>query len=141
MPEQPEIQRADPQARRRALRWFMPLAALGLLLASALTYMGSSGDVDIALTSVYLMLGLLIAIALLMMWPLSRLWSIGRTARANRRFPPAGLAEIRDTRVHHGDAAVVRGRMLQALAVVMALFAVMTPLVIAGMIYVMLQPH
>jgi len=141
MPDQPEIQRADPEARLRALRWFVPVAVIGLLLATALTYMGSSGDLDIALNAVYLMLGLLIVIAALMMWPLYRLWSIGRDARASRRFPPAGLAVIRDTRVRHGDAAVMRGRMLQVLSVAMGLFAVMTPLVIAGMVYILLQPH
>jgi hypothetical protein len=141
MPDQPEIQRADPEARVRALRWFIPAAVIGLLLAAALTYMGSSGDIDTALSSVYLMLGLLIVVVLLMLWPLYRLWSIGRAARESGRYPPPGLAVIRDTPVFHGAAAALRGRMLQVLAVTMGVFAVMTPLVIAAMVFTLLKPH
>ncbi|MCB1772494.1 MAG: hypothetical protein KDI88_02675 [Gammaproteobacteria bacterium] len=141
MPDQPEIQYADPEARRRALRWLVPSALVGLLLAAVLTYMGSGDDVDSAVTSVYLMLAALIVIAALMLWPLYRLWNTGRAARRTRRFPPEGLAVIRDTPVHRGDAAVLRGRLLQVLAGVMAFFVILTPLVIAGMVLVLLRPH
>jgi hypothetical protein len=141
MTDQPEIQYADPEARRRALRWFVPAALIGLLLATALTYTGAGGDVDSAVTSIYLMLTVLVVIAAMMLWPLYRLWAIGRDARGSRRFPPAGVAVIRDTPVHRGDAAVLRGRLLQVLAAVMAFFVVLTPLAIAGMVFVLLRPH
>ena len=141
MPDQPEIQYADPEARRRALRWFVPVALVGLVLATALTYTGSADDFNSAVTSVYLMLAVLFVISAMMLWPLHRLWKTGRAARETGRFPPDGVAVIRDTPVHRGDAAVLRGRLLQVLAGVMAFFVVTIPLVLAGMVFVILQPH
>ena len=53
-----------------------------------------------------------------------------RVIRAER-FPLPGQAVVRDTPIREGHAAIVHGRVLQALAVLLALAAASLPVVLA----------
>ena len=77
--------------------------------------------------------------SVLLLKPLRKLWQVGRDARQQQRFPPIGLAVIRDTRVRHGDAAQRQGKRLQDLAVLMAFFVVALPIAV-GWLLVQLLP-
>jgi hypothetical protein len=135
-----EWQRADPVVRRRALKRWIPSALAGLLLVIGLSSLADRNDVEHALPLLYAMLALLFSISLVILWPIRRLWLIGRDADQTRRFPPPGLAVIRDTRVFHGEAAQLRGRLLQALASVMGFFVVLTPLAMMWLVLSLTYP-
>ena len=47
------------------------------------------------------------------------LWSFGRTVVRTKRFPPPGVAVIRDTPILQNQDAYRRGRLLQILAVLL----------------------
>lgn len=133
-----EIQPADPVARARLLRRLLLPAILGLLLAAVLST-ASRHWVPIAPVQwVYGLMALLLLIGILMMWPLRSLWRSGRRAIEARRFPPPGEPVIRDTPVYRGEEALLRGRMLQALAAVLAAFVLATPAAIGWMLYLVL---
>lgn len=129
-----ETQRADPIARRKLLRRLWPLAVLGLLIAAGLTIWINATAREGALAPLITALLVLCLISLAMLKPLQSLWRFGRDARQQRRYPPLGLAVVRDTRVQHGDIAQRRGERLQDLAVLMALFVVLLPITIAWLL-------
>ncbi|MDJ0739110.1 MAG: hypothetical protein QNJ91_05295 [Gammaproteobacteria bacterium] len=135
MDRQPEIQPADPAARRRALRWLLVATALGALLLSLVD--GVTRQIDDPLQAerwLYLLIGLLALAGLLMLWPLRRLWRIGGDAIHSRRFPPPGLAVVRATPVLRDAAARRRGRQLQLFALAMALIVLLIPVLLAWMV-------
>ncbi len=125
-----ETQSADPIARRKLLRQLWPLGVLGLLIAAGLTIWINATERAAALTPLIAALLVLCLISLAMLKPLHRLWRFGRDARQQRRYPPLGLAVVRDTRVQQGDIAQRRGKRLQDLAVLMAVFVVLLPITI-----------
>jgi hypothetical protein len=49
----------------------------------------------------------------------AHLWRFGARIVCAERFPPPGHRVVRDTIVQHGRSAVVRGRVLMALALVL----------------------
>lgn len=136
MGDDDEIQKADPAARARLLSWLIPLALAGLLLAAALTTLSEQLVNSAPLQWVYGLLGLLVVLGLVMLWPLRVVWRTGQAAVAARRFPPPGEPVVRDTPVRHGADAVLRGRILQSFAVTLAAFVLLTPAAIAWLLRV-----
>lgn len=134
MKPDPEIQPADRETRRRALRWLGPTAGVGLVLAAGLTASRRRLEEVADLSLVYGLWGALVVIAALMLVPIWWLWRSGRLASQERRFPSADALVVRDTRVYRGEGAILRGRLLQALAVSLAAFVVLTPLAIGWLI-------
>jgi hypothetical protein len=55
-----------------------------------------------------------------------------------RRFPPPGEPVVRDTPIRRGEAAVLSGRILQNLAVALALFVLLTPLALGWLLYLLI---
>lgn len=132
--ESPETQKADPIARRKLLRRLMPLATLGLMTAGGLTIWMNAVEGEGARAPLVAAFAILCLTSLSMLSPLLKLWRIGRDARQQGRFPPIGLTVIRDTRVQHGETARYRGKRLQDLAVLMAVFVVALPIAVGWLL-------
>jgi hypothetical protein len=62
------------------------------------------------------------------------LWSLGARVVRAARFPPPGLAVVRDTPVLTGEKAVVRGRLLRGLALVIGGSVAAVPLALAWIV-------
>jgi len=121
----PTIQKADPQARRRAIVALLAAAFLGgVLLLVFDTYrpeyeawVRNRADWIIAhpgMTALIVFAGSLPMIVFALY-----LWRIGADTVRCERFPPPKLSVVRDTLVLSGDAAVRRGRLVQATALLM----------------------
>jgi hypothetical protein len=125
-----EIQKADPQARRKALVIVVLWTALGGLVIAGFTHFGDSLRdwilSDPAETPFRARLANCLVVALLAV-PLVALaiygWLIGARVLRAQRFPPPGLRVIHDTPVVSGPAAVTRGHALQVVAVCLGLTA------------------
>ena len=120
-----EIQRADPNARKRARKILVVGTAVGLLMLLGLEELRSRvmalARVDpvaaveqfrlLLLAASVLLVGGLLAIA-------AYLWQYASRTLAAIRYPPPGVPVVRDTVVLTGDAAERRGRALRIIAVV-----------------------
>jgi hypothetical protein len=131
--QEPNIQKADVGARRTTL-W---LTAVALVLGGVLVLafdaareeiqawmalrLDDSGEVE----------GTLLAISILAILPLIAagiyLFQLGRRSVRARRFPPPGVAVVRDTRVLEGHEGRRRGRLLQVLAGMLIAAALLVP--------------
>jgi len=130
-----EIQRVDPVARVRAMRRLLPWGIAGLSLATLLTTFAPTLAARVPGAPIVGLL-LLVLVAAGVSGSTRRLWLAGRAASVARRFPAADRPVMRDTAVYRGEAAVLRGRLLQALAIALAAFVWMTPLAVAGLLLV-----
>jgi hypothetical protein len=123
----PEIQRADPATRRRALLAAAAVAAAGwaafIVLQGWIAGLHGADPVETRHALEDAMLwgswAACLPVALLAVW----MWLHGgRVVRAGR-YPVPGSKVIRDTPVLHGDAARLRGTALRVLAVFLALLS------------------
>jgi hypothetical protein len=123
----PAVQRADAAARRRAL-----VAALAVAVAGVLAYFAfdawvtdlqsrTPSDAAQALSGVLVWATAAVCVVVLAFAVYA--WRLGRKAATTGRFPPHGMTVVRDTSILEGPRAIVRGRMLQAVAVVLIVAA------------------
>jgi hypothetical protein len=119
-----EVQKADPDARRRAALVLIFAAAIGGLLISAFEHFREPLREwlvsDPAETPRRARLALSVSILVLSTPAIAfaiYLWLLGRKVLRAERFPPPGLRVIRDTPVIRGAAAVTRGHAVQIFAV------------------------
>jgi hypothetical protein len=125
----PEIQLADPVARRRAFVILVAIAAIGwaafFVLQEWLAGLrgGNPAETRRALEKAMIWgsWAVCLPVAALAVW----LWLEGGRVHRAGRFPPPGAKAIRDTPVLHGDAARRR-------AMVYRIFAVSLGLLCAG---------
>ena len=131
----PEIQKADPRARRNALWLFAVTVVAGsaLLAWIELSPVGL-GPERFAQSpgAVVLMLAILLALAA---WAAVYAWRTGRRVVSAERFPPPGMLVVRDTPVHTGRRARLTGYVMMGLAVLILLSAAGA----AAIIYLLLQ--
>ncbi len=120
------VMKADKKARRLAVT----ILAIGLLLGMSLMlwvlpwgqrYLERQGP-----EATLRVVQVAIAVAFLGLIPFSAyFYWYGWRAVRSRRMPPPGTRVVRDTKVVEGDAAVVRGRLAIALAVVLFVFSLL----------------
>ena len=126
-----DIQRADPEARRRAVLLVIVAAAGGAIVIAALPQIRESVHAwvlaDPAETAFRAKL-LVCSAAFMVTTPLACLavyiWLLGARVMHAQHFPPPGLRVLHDTPVLSGAAAVMRGQLMQVLAVCLGLCAV-----------------
>jgi hypothetical protein len=119
-----EIQKADPEARRRAILMVVFGEAIGALLIAGFGYFrGSLHEWLVSDSAETAFRGRLVicAAAVLLAAPLIAfalyLWLLGAKVVRAQQYPPPGLRVIRDTPVISGPGAVTRGQAIQVVAV------------------------
>ena len=127
MPEMPEIQRADPIARRRVLAGVAAVIALCVAGYFVLQqWLASLGGLDAARMQQSLERALIVASWAAMVPAVilaACLWRYGTRVCDADRFPAPGARVIRDTPVLRGRDAQLRGMVLRVLAAFLALLA------------------
>jgi hypothetical protein len=125
-----EVQKADPDARRRAILLIVFAAALGgLLIAGFEHYRGSFREwltADPAGTARRARLVLSLSVLALSAPAIAfavYFWQLGRKVLLAQQFPPPGYRVIRDTPVVRGAAAMTRGHVIQVVAVCLGVSA------------------
>jgi hypothetical protein len=126
-----EIQKADPQLRRRAIM----IAAIAVVAGAALIYLFQSNETFLqdwvrreAKNTMarlrWIFIGLAVALTVPPLAFAGYLWRLGQRVRNAARFPPAGTAVLIDTVVLTGDVARRRGWVFQILGALLAFSAI-----------------
>lgn len=135
------IQKADPEARRKAIKAIL----LGLLLGTGLffIYEGLIGNVNVWIeNNATLLVEHHYLAFLLMLIPVAPVIGLsvyllryaGKIVET-RRFPPPETPVVRDVRILEGKAAVWRGRIAQILLWIILLTATAIPILIWYIFY------
>jgi hypothetical protein len=122
-----DVQRADPKLRVTAIAVVIAALVLGAVLwvmleqwFSALKQLPASAAQAQLLTAFAWAFG---SVCIAIIWLAVSFWRSGARVRRAAQWPLPGLGVVRDTPVLRGDAAVARGRLMQAGAVVLLLCA------------------
>ncbi|HEY7655830.1 MAG TPA: hypothetical protein VH881_03110 [Burkholderiales bacterium] len=124
------VAKADPAARRRAVLAIIFGATVGGLLIAGFDHFGEPFRAwltsDPAATAGRARLAIYLS-ALVLSAPVIAfavyLWLLGKRVLRAQQFPPPGFRVIRDTPVMDGPTAVVRGQVIQTLALCLGLAA------------------
>ena len=119
-----EVQKADPEARRKAMLVLIFAAALGGLLISGFDHIREPFrewlQSDPAETARRARLALSVSMLVLSVPAIAfaiYFWLLGRKVLLAQQFPPPAYRVIRDTPIVRGAVAVTRGHAIQILAV------------------------
>ena len=131
-----DIQRADPQARRKAAILLTgTVIVLGTIIFLALDYQEgfeawlSEDDGQFRHRVEIIIAGFALA-AIPVMVASTYLWRFGRRVVDAQRFPPPNTPVTRDTRIVTGATAVLRGRLLEGIATLTAIVSIGVPVVL-----------
>ena len=118
-----EVQKADPEARRKAILVLIFAAALGGLLISGFDHFREPFrewlQSDPAETARRARLALSVSMFVLFVPTIAfaiYFWLLGKKVLLSQQFPPPGYRVTRDTHIVRGAAAVTRGHAIQILA-------------------------
>lgn len=123
-----------PGADARSNRALLWIAAFAIVLALAVAVAGTwlagpaAQDVETLTERIHWLLALLFVLSVPILVVCARVWRIGADAARTGCYPPERSAAPDRAPPVEGPAAVRRGRMLQALAVLVALTVVAFPL-------------
>ncbi len=131
-----EIQQADPEARRKALLLYCVCVLIGLVLIGALSiyeaalqdWLEKNFELLVTYRVLVVLAALLLAAPLFVMCVY--FWRYGNRCIEAERMPPPGVAVIRPTMIRTGAAAVRAARILQGLALLVALAGATLPVVL-----------
>jgi ABC-type dipeptide/oligopeptide/nickel transport system permease subunit len=118
----PDIQKADPVARHRALLIMSVAALIGVAVVLLLEHYRPKleqlleDNAEVLLARPEIIAAAFLALMLPMYVAAIHLWRHGTVIVASQRFPPPGQPVVRDTAILAGRMAVYRGRIIQALA-------------------------
>lgn len=118
----PEIQKADPGARRKAL-WLIAVVAAGALLLAWIELAPAGGGPERFAESPWLLVVMLVMLLVPVAACGAYTWRMGRRVVKAERFPAPGLKVVRDTPVQTGQQARVTGYMMMFLASLMVVSA------------------
>jgi hypothetical protein len=133
-----EVQKADAEARRKAILVLIFAAALGGLLLSGFDHFGAmfrewltSEPAETARRAKQVLSVSILVLSVPVITFAIYFWLLGKKVLLAQQFPPPGYRVILDTPIVRGAAAVTRGHAIQILAVgigagaaVLALFVV-----------------
>ena len=127
----PEVHSADPKARRSAMVWLAGLVAVGfaglVLWGNTLSDLSLrfENDPDTVIADIrWLFRGLAIAMGTGVLAMTVYILSISRAVARQRRFPPADMRVVRDTRVLRGKAAIRRAQLGRVLSAVLCVLGI-----------------
>jgi hypothetical protein len=143
-----DIQRADPTARRQAVLVVVTGTVIGVLLILGFErlqvplrdwILSEPERTAQRVTLVFLIMtavlvGPLLALAVYF-------WRLGVRVVRGQQFPPPMYRVVRDTRILRGRAAVVRGRLLEGLAVCLVIVAGLLSFVLWWVALVLRTPY
>ena len=129
----PDIQKADPKARRQAVGATLVCAAIGFVAiggysrheAAIFGWIERNLDFLVSNPEVVLFFGLLLVSPLLLFSAF--LFFYARRAARARRIPPPGCSVVRDTVVTTGSRALLKARAVQFLALLLLLGGALIP--------------
>ncbi len=132
----PDIEKADPKARRRAIA----IVAGAVLIGGVTVYLLEKNRPRLAAwfeerVEFWLAHPEVIAFGcFVLMLPVIGvaiyLWRFGATVVAAKRFPPPGIRVVRDTVILLDARAIYRGRLMQVLSVLLLVSSVSFPVVV-----------
>jgi hypothetical protein len=132
----PDIQKADPVARHTALLIISVAALIGVAGVLLLEHYRPKleqlleDNAHVLLAHPEMVAAALLGLMLPVYVAAIYLWRHGTVIVASERFPPPGQPVVRDTVIVSGRMAVYRGRIIQALALVLLLAGLSLPAVI-----------
>ena len=127
-----EVRRADPAARRQAVRFVILGALVGTVLIVGFEryrtpvhdwLLSKPEELAHRVKLVFLLSAVVLSAPLLAF--AVYLWSLGANVLRARQFPPPGYRVMRDTPVIGGRAAVSRGRAFKLLALCLGIASVL----------------
>jgi hypothetical protein len=127
-----EVRRADPAARRQAVRFLILGALVGTVLIVGFEryrtpvhdwLLSKPEELAHRVKLVFLLSAVVLSAPLLAF--AVYLWSLGANVLRARQFPPPGYRVMRDTPVIGGRAAVSRGRAFKLLALCLGIASVL----------------
>lgn len=137
----PHVQKADPQARRKAIFSLIAGAVVGICLFFLLEFFVGNVNLWIETNAAFLVEHHYLSFIFMLLLVSPILWlSIylirfaGKIVKA-ARFPPPDTPVIRDIRVFEGKSAIVRGRLVQVLCWMILLAAAVIPLLVWYIFY------
>lgn len=137
-----EIQRADDRSRKAAIVVLVLVLISGVALWMVFEqWMAEVRSLPVqaakdSLSRVFaLCMGIMVVCVCVVSW---HCWQVGERVRHAMRFPPPDMSVLRDTTVLSGQAAVSRGRLLQAFSVIL-IFCAIGLAVMAWLVLKMLQ--
>jgi hypothetical protein len=136
-----EVQAADPRARRQAA-WFLALGTV-VVVVCGLAFVHYRPELEAWILADPAQMGrrlriALAGLALQTSGPLAAcavyLWALGRRVARAGRFPPPGMSVLRNTPVLVGPGARLRATLLEGLAVVLVVVAVLLALLLWSLV-------
>lgn len=131
-----KIQKADPGVRRNAILVTTAAGAVGLALVVSMDHFSTdiATWVESGVQENKKISAVVSAVVMVLVAPIlfasAYLFLLGRRTVSARRYPPPGVAVIRDTPVVEGNRSLVRGRIIQVLAIVLTASSLVLPLLV-----------
>lgn len=127
-----DVQAADPAARRRVAVVLLIGTGIG---AGAIFYFsellaGATDDPELAMERLKLIVKSLYILAIPALWFAVQIWRMASLTVAAKRYPPPGVAVVRDTRVVTGPDAVRRAFAARVVAALVLGTSVLLPTVL-----------
>lgn len=136
-----EIQRADPEKRRKVAVALAVSTAVGALLIALSPFLISwvKEDPEIAFSRLVYVPATLLALCVPMIFFARSVWTVGRDTIDAQRFPPPGEKVIKDTVILTGPKAARRGQLMQWFSILLVLFSVAPPALLWLMIRMLID--
>ena len=131
-----QVQKADPIARKKAMVILLIGTIIGMLVIGTFTYyemaihawLGRNIEWVVNNSWTVFLFGLVLAIPLLVLSGF--LFIYGQKVVKTERIPPPTYAVTRDTKIHTGRQAVLRGRIIQFLSLFLLLAGTSIPILL-----------